>query len=258
MTTNKCNNRGKKTLSTVVLFGVLIVLIGFVLLAFNVGWLNPACKPIVFSWPMLLILLAFIGYVKRQIMFPTILLLFGAFFLLPRIENVYPGFFGIDSKDFTSQFWPFLLIVVGIMIIIGFFINRKKNKTSLKGHRVDIQENTSKTGGWIAKDIVFGGSTESIFTEPVLNGGDIDIVFGGIVIDLRKTTLPDTTVYLDIDIVFGGITLYVPEDWCVQSNLDSVFGGYSDKRMNTSVVECESNSKLVLRGSLVFSGCTIQ
>ncbi|HOE38988.1 MAG TPA: LiaF-related protein [Bacteroidales bacterium] len=258
MTANKCNNKGKKTISMVALFGVLIVLTGFVLLSFNVGWLNPACKPIVFSWPMLLILLAVIGYVKRQIMFPTILLLFGVFFLLPRIENVYPGLLGIAGKDFTSQFWPFLLIVAGLMIIIGVVINRKKNRISLKRHIVDNHGNATKTGGWIAKDIVFGGSTESIFTEPVLNGGDIDIVFGGLVIDLRKTTLPDTTVYLDIDIVFGGITLYVPEDWCVQSNLDSVFGGYSDKRMNTSVVECESNSKLVLRGSLVFSGCTIQ
>jgi predicted membrane protein len=104
---------------------------------------------------------------------------------------------------------------------------------------------------------VFGGS-ESLFLEPVLKGGDIDVVFGGIVIDLRQTTLPETTVHLNIDVVFGGITLYVPENWCVSSNLDSVFGGYSDKRPNAAIVNEESNSKLIIQGSLIFSGCTVQ
>ena len=104
---------------------------------------------------------------------------------------------------------------------------------------------------------MFGGS-ESLFLEPVLKGGDIDVVFGGVVIDLRQTTLPDTTVYLNIEAAFGGVTLYVPEGWCVKSNLDSIFGGYGDKRPNAAIASGECSSKLVLQGSLLFSGCTVQ
>jgi len=246
MNKNKYNNKGKKTLSLVVVFGVAFVLIGLILLAFNVGWLNPACKSIVFSWPMLLILLAVIGYVKKQRMLPTILLLSGIFFIIPRLENVYPGLLGDAGKDFTSHFWPFEVA-----------INRKKRVPSVN-YAVDMQTTTTEVEGWISKDIVFGGSSESVFTEPVFRGGDINVVFGGIVIDLRKTTLPDTVVYFNIDVVFGGITLYIPDDWCVESNFDFVFAGYNDKRLNASMVDSESNSKLILQGSLVFSGCTVQ
>lgn len=256
MTKNKYKNKGKKTLSLVVIFGVIFVLIGLILLAFNVGWLNPACKSIVFSWPMLLILLAVIGYVKKQRMFPTILLLFGVFFLIPKLENAYPGLLGDAGKDFTSHFWPFLLIFIGLMFIIEVVINRKKRTSS--AHYAADSQTTTEVWGWISKDIVFGGSSESVFTEPVLRGGNIDVVFGGIVIDLRKTTLPNTPVYLDIDIVFGGITLYIPEDWCVESNFDFVFAGYNDKRLNVPAVDNESSSKLILQGSLVFSRCTVQ
>jgi len=257
MNKNKYNNKGKKTLSLVVVFGVAFVLIGLILLAFNVGWLNPACKSIVFSWPMLLILLAVIGYVKKQRMLPTILLLSGIFFIIPRLENVYPGLLGDAGKDFTSHFWPFLLIFIGLMFIIEVAINRKKRVPSVN-YAVDMQTTTTEVEGWISKDIVFGGSSESVFTEPVFRGGDINVVFGGIVIDLRKTTLPDTVVYFNIDVVFGGITLYIPDDWCVESNFDFVFAGYNDKRLNASMVDSESNSKLILQGSLVFSGCTVQ
>lgn len=241
--------KGNKTVCYVIVLGVALILIGLILLASNIGWLNPAFKSIVLSWPMLLILLAVIGFTKRQKMFPAILLLLGVFFLLPRLESVYPGFLGKAGGNFTSNYWPFLLILIGLMLIIGVAA-KKKNRRS-----VGIQADTAKTGGWIEKDVIFGGS-ESLFLEPVLRGGDIDAVFGGIVIDLRKTALPDTTVYLDIDAVFGGITLYIPEDWNVKSNLDSVFSGFSDKRPN--VVAAEGDRKLILQGSLLFSGCTIQ
>jgi predicted membrane protein len=242
-----------KTLSYVTVLGAACILIGLILLAFNIGWLNPAFKSIVLSWPMLLILLAVIGFAKKQRMFPAILLLLGVFFLLPRLERVYPGFLGEAGGNFTSNYWPFLLIVIGLMLIIDVATKKKKKGSDING--IDIQADTSKTEGWIEKDVIFG-SSESLFLEPMLKGGDIDVVFGGIVIDLRKTTLPDTTVYLDIDAVFGGITFYVPEDWNVKSNLDSVFGGYSDKRPN--VVVAEGDRKLILQGSLIFSGCTIQ
>ncbi len=256
MSKNTFNEKGNKTLSMVVVLGSVFILIGLILLAFNFGWLNPAFKPIVFSWPMLLILLAVIGFFKRQILFPTILLLIGVFYLIPRFEVVYPGLLGDADRNFTSIFWPFLLIIIGLMFIIEIGLKRKK-RISFINKIVDIQTDATERSGWIIKDVVFSGS-ESVFLEPTLKGGNIDVVFGGLVIDLRKTTLPTTTVYLDIDAIFGGVTLYIPEDWCVKSNFDSVFGGYSDKRPNTVVVDSESSSKLILQGSLIFSGCTVQ
>ncbi len=254
MTNKICNHKENSKCGTAVVLGSLLVLIGVLLLAFNFGWLNPSLKSIIISWPMLLIVLAIIGYFKRQILFPTILLFTGVFFLLPRLESLYPGMLGEYGRNFASNFWPFLLIIIGLLLIIQFTA-RKRRKASFEN--VIVEPYKGEREGWIVKDVVFGGS-ESIFLEPSLKGGNIDAVFGGVVIDLRKTTLADTTVYLNIDAVFGGVTLYVPEDWCVKSNLDSIFGGFSDKRPNAAVANGECSSKLVLQGSVIFSGCTIQ
>lgn len=251
------NKTEKNPLSVVILLGATLVLTGLILFASNFGWISSAFKSIIISWPMLLILLAIIGYCRRQIMLPTILLVTGAFFLLPRIDAVYPGLLGNLSGNFTSNFWPILLIFIGLVLIIGVVSNRKKKVSSFMSNIVNKDGNTSGESGWIVKDLVFGGS-ESVFLDPVLKGGNIDVVFSGAVIDLRKTTLPDTTVYINIDAVFGGVTFYVPEGWRIQTNFDSVFGGYNDKRLNVTVSDDENGSKLVLQGSLIFSGCTIQ
>jgi len=256
MTQNTFNEKCTNRLSTTILLGCALVLIGLFLLAFNFGWLNPAFKPIIISWPMLLIVLAIIGYFKRQIFFPTILLFTGLFFLLPRFEAIYPGFLGEAGSNFASIYWPFLLIFIGLMLIFGV-VSTMRKRVSIKKRMAETRNSGDEPEGWIIKNVIFGG-TESIFLDPVFRGGDIDVVFGGIVIDLRNTTLPETTVYLDLDAVFGGLTLYVPEDWCVKSNIDSVFGGYSDKRPNAVVADEENAGKLIIQGSLVFGGCTIQ
>ncbi|MGI5834685.1 MAG: LiaF transmembrane domain-containing protein [Bacteroidales bacterium] len=256
MNENIFNKKGNNTRSLVVVLGAALVLTGLTLLAFNFGWLNPAFKSVIFSWPMLFILFAVVGFSKRQILLPVLFLLIGVFFLLPRLEIVYPGILGEAGRGgFAKNFWPFLLIIIGLMFIVGVAIKRKK-KVSFTQDVVDTQIVTSGESGWITSDVVFGG-LESVFLEPILKGGDIDVVFGGMVIDLRKTTLPDTTVYLNGDAIFGGITLYIPEDWCVKSKFNPVFGGYSDKRASI-VVDDKSDSRLVLQGSLIFSGCTIQ
>ena len=72
-----------------------------------------------------------------------------------------------------------------------------RKRVSIKKRMVETRNSGDEPEGWIIKNVVFGG-TESVFLDPVFRGGDIDVVFGGIVIDLRNTTLPETTVYLDL------------------------------------------------------------
>ena len=107
---------------------------------------------------------------------------------MPRIEVVYPGILGKAGKGFTNNFWPFLLIIIGLMFVAGVATNRKK-KVSFKRDVVDARTATTGEGGWIISDVVFGG--------------------------------------------------------------------YSDKRANI-VVDDKSDSRLVLQGALIFSGCTVQ
>lgn len=253
---NKSTANTKKGLNLAVIIGIALVVVGLILLAFNFGWLNSAVKSIIFSWPMLLILLALIGFSKRNRIFSMLLLLVGLFFLLPRVESAYPGILGGAGGNFVSNYWPLLLVVAGLIVIVEVVVNRREIVCSTNND-VNGNADTDGTSGWVVKDVIFG-SSESIFLNPIFKGGDIDVVFGGVVLDLRKTTLPEETVYLNIDAVFGGVTLYIPDDWSVKTRFESVFGGYSDKRPNAPIASPEGSPKLILQGSLMFGGCTVQ
>lgn len=87
-------------------------------------------------------------------------------------------------------------------------------------------------------------------------GGTIQNSFGGTVIDLRRTTLPEGETFLDIDCTFGGIEIYVPSDWKVVFRCTTCLGGCQDKRFGGGMID--QNRILVIRGDLTFGGIDIK
>lgn len=235
------------------LFGLLLILTGILFLSFNFGWLDPALKSVVFSWPVIFIVCSLIALVKREYWGLLFWLVIGLFFLLPKIAAAYPGLLpGIDS-DFARNYWPVLLILGGICFILKVVAGNKKRSFCKKNIVSSYPENSD---GTVKFDITFGGS-ESIFLEPVFRGGDIDLVFAGVVLDLRKTHLPEGETCLNIDAVFSGITLYIPEDWFVVTRFNAMLGGVNDKRIAVHSA-VDKTRKLILQGDLVFGGCEIR
>jgi len=108
---------------------------------------------------------------------------------------------------------------------------------------------TSSDG--FSKNSVFGNG-EHIVLDPEFKGGDLNAVFGGITLDLRRTTLQEGETVLEVNAVFGGITIYVPVDWYVETHLDAVFGGFQDNRMPKEPLD--TTRKLIITGSCVFGG----
>lgn len=119
-------NDAKEGLSLTAVIGTILILTCLIINAFNFGLLNPPLQLIIFSWPILLILLSLIGFARRDKVVPLLLLLVGVFFLIPRIESVYPGILNGVGNDFVSKYWHFLLIVAGLILIIGIVVNKLK------------------------------------------------------------------------------------------------------------------------------------
>jgi predicted membrane protein len=143
-----------------------------------------------------------------------------------------------------------LLILIGLIII--FQIGSGKSLFTL-GNKKNISSTAVNNEGMVQKNVLFGGS-ESIFLDPVFNGGNISATFGGVVLDLRKTTLPEGETYLDISAIFGGVQLYVPEGWLIDNRLQAILGGTEDSRR---FHEPDHSGKLILQGTLIFGGCEI-
>lgn len=231
--------------------GVLLILFGLIFLSFNFGWINSALKWVIISWPMVFIVLSIISLAKRDYTQGLIMMVIGAFFLLPRLARAFPEIITGINPNFAHTFWPVLLIIIGLIIV--FQIGSGRGSFAF-GHKKNVTSTTVNSEGMVQKNVLFGGS-ESIFLDPVFNGGNISATFGGVVLDLRKTTLPEGDTYLDISALFGGVELFVPEGWVIDNKLQALFGGTEDKRRFN---DTDHSKKLILQGSLIFGGCEIK
>jgi predicted membrane protein len=253
-------------------FGLLLILIGSTFLGFNFGIIPIELKSVIFSIPAFIILIGIINLFKRHFISGFIFILIGKFFLIPKIVEVYPNAIpGIDA-NFPHVYWPLFLILAGLVLITNrlFFPNYHHNRCrskwanhSDKFHKhINRHHNYSRwemnsQGKWetngegFSKNAIFG-SGEHIVLDPEFKGGELNAVFGGIVLDLRKTHLPEGETRLDINAVFGGVTIYVPADWYLETHMNSVFGGFQDNR--TPIEPQDSSKKLIITGECVFGG----
>jgi len=209
---------------------------------------------------MIFIVFAIIALATRKYLQTLFWTALGAFFLLPRIATVYPEALpGIDG-NFASNYWPVLVILLGVGIILYILFGKKRffraKIYSSNGNYENVNFNKVEgTDGVYVREVVFGGH-DDIFLEPVFRGGNIEIVFGGVKLDLRRTTLPEGDTRLNIDAVFGGAVLHLPDDWVVVPKIAVTFGGVENNRLQ--VVQNDQTRRLIITGDAVFGGVEIR
>ncbi|MDR3287471.1 MAG: cell wall-active antibiotics response protein [Prevotellaceae bacterium] len=236
-------------------FGIILIVLGALFLLFNFGILDGGWKRVIFSWQMLLIICGVFSFVYRHFLHGFILSAVGLFFIIPKLIAVYPETFDWLGNDFTKTYWPVLLIFAGILFIVKLF---NPKWVEIKGHTCNNKHYRSKrrkNGCGFERNSVFG-NVEEIVLDPVFTGGEVNSVFGNIILDLRKTTLPEGETEVELNAVFGGITLYVPDNWNVELHLDNICSGFEDKR-NLSA-ETDYTHKLIVVGAFVFGGGEIR
>lgn len=247
----------KKNVSGGIVVGLIFIIAGIVLIFSNAGWISSGLRRMILSWQMLLIAIGLVSLARKQFTQGIILLLIGVFFILPRIGSLglVPGFEWFTRFNWGNM-WPLALVAVGILI----FTKSRRGEFPGAHHRCRPhghtgRETTRFDNGYVDYSMVFSGS-DNVFLEPVFRGGTIESVFGGATLDLRKTTLQEGVSYLKVSSVFGGITLFVPAEWNVEVQSESVFGSFKDNRPFTADVD--KNSKLIIKAECVFGGGEIR
>jgi len=237
--------------------GLVFIAAGLILFLSYTGLISFRLHRILLSWQMLLVALGIFSLIRKQKTQGVVLLLIGLFFLLPRLASL-PFF---SEWSWLTHFnwrnmWPLLLVVVGIII----FIRATDNRFNYRDHEDRPYRNTSRAAnrskdGYVYYSLVFRGS-ENVFLEPEFRGGEIETVFGGMTLDLRKTNLQEGVSVLKLSAVFGGITLLIPPHWNVEVQNGCVFGGFEDKRPYTEITGTQS--RLILKVGCVFGGAEIK
>lgn len=257
---NELKQTNRSGLPKGLLVGILLMLVGVVILGSNFGMIPPPLRHVLISWQILLIIIGIGNYFKNKPFSGTILIMIGSFFLMPRIIENYPAFFpGIDA-DFVHMYWPLLLIMAGILIILSKLFgpkfdwpnwNNEHHHAMHREHRRDNGYGAGRENLGFSKNSIFG-SGDHIVLDPEFKGGEMNAVFGGITLDLRRTSLPEGETYLEINAVFGGITIFIPTEWYVDTHMDNVFGGFQDNRLPREPID--KTRKLIIKGSCVFGG----
>lgn len=220
------------------LLGIILVGLGALLLAENMGWLNFAARDVIISWPMLLIIIGVAHLTSRnKFTFGLILVAVGIFFLLPKFIDV--------NFNFWQLFWPVILVVVGI----SFILRKRENIWDF---------HAEKNSNEVIDDVnIFGGSEKKI-TSKNFRGGKITSIFGGSNYDFLDSQLSGDKNVLDMINIFGGSKLVVPAEWDIHVDIISIFGGFADKRHRVSFPTEGPRKELYITGVAIFGGGEIR
>lgn len=235
------NHHRHRKLSTIAT-SFAFIFVGIMFLGRNLGWIDPDIFRLIVCWQTLLIYIGIFQLLRRNVIGGLVLITVGAYFLLP-------------SEYGLGAYWPLLLIAIGLGIL---FKLRKRNGNWGWHHRrvgQRMPESDVTENGYVNVDINFG-STKHIVLDPTFKGANIDVSFGSMVLDLRRTTLEKPETYIDLDCNFGGIEFYIPTNWNVILRTDNSFGGTEDKRVLANEIDYEH--ELIIRGDINFAGVEIK
>ncbi len=243
-------------------FAILLILAGTIFLLLNLGIIPEKYSPLFTKWPTVLIVIGLWLLIKRDFTTGIILTALGIFFIYPTLHRVFPEFF-IDINIDMRTYWPVILIAVGVVLVFGRILphNRSSRKWDDKydGEQYNWSDNdkqTQSSADYIEKNIIFGGSEQIVLSQN-FRGGDGNVMFGELVIDLRRAKLAQGIYKLELNVMFGGITVYVPTDWNVEVRTSSFLGAFDDKRYQSEAV-ADSPSKLVIKGNALLGGGEIK
>jgi predicted membrane protein len=232
---------------------LLLIAAGVLLLRFNTGHLPHAWKNFFFSWQMLLFVIGIVNVCRRRLVSGIIMAAAGIFFFHSKMAGIYPDG---TYESFISIFWPVLIIVLGILLFFAIVLKIKRpGRERGDGHWKGVRDANADADGKINYRFVFSGA-EQVILDPVFRGGTIEATFGGMELDLRRTSLPEGDTFLHVKLTFGGMVITAPDSWDIEIHQKSFAGRVEDSRIKSG--DGDKSRKLVIMAECTLGGIEIK
>jgi predicted membrane protein len=235
---------------TTIFLGIILISVGALLLLDNLNIIYFDFTDLIFSWQGLLLIIGAIILINHKestaglVIFTIGLVTFSARLFQYRLGPI------------ISDYWPVILIVVGL-----YFIFKRSYGTQVKKNKFDTADesrpNDPDFSNYLDIDAVFS-SPKKYITSSNFKGGRITAIFGGANIDLTQAELAEGQNTLEVTAIFGGIDLFLPRDWKVVVNVTSIFGGFDDGRRTGQKLDAKADRTLVVNGLAIFGGGEIK
>ena len=221
-----------------IMWGLILIIIGVILGGnaldiFNInlffdGW-----------WTLFIIVPTFIGLVTERDKTGNIIGLIIGLLLLLSCRGLF------DFKLIWKLIFPLIFVIIGLSLIFKNNINKEVSEKIKK-----LNENLSSNDGYTA---TFSGQNLN-FDGEEFKGSNLNAIFGGIKLDLRKAIINEDIV-INASSIFGGIDIYIPDNCKVKIKSNSIFGGVSNnKKCNVD----DNSYTIYINASCMFGGVEIK
>jgi predicted membrane protein len=222
--------------SVKIIIGVALVTIGGLLLVERLGVFLPfnvdVWQLIGMFWPLILIAIGLKLFFENNTTGGVILFTLGAVIFL---TNVF-------DFNFFSVLWPLLIIALGVSILI-----RKEDSVHFNTVSSEYSED------YIKESVAFWGSEKKL-TSKAFKGGELNVAFGGLTLDLREAKVHKDGAKLNVNVAFGGADIFVPKNCRIKTSGTGVLGGW-DPQLKSNDVE---NPVLEITGTAILGGVDIK
>jgi len=217
------------------IWGIVLIVIGVII---GINSLGIASINIFFKgwWTLFIIVPCFIGlFSKKDFASNAIGLVIGIALLLG-VRDI------VKFEIITKLIIPFILVAIGLSIVFS-----EKIKSGVTEKVNSVRKND-------CENIVATFASQSVNkSNEDFKGANLDVVFGGIDLDLRGASL-DTETVIKSSVIFGGIDIMLPQDVNVKIKSTPIFGGVSNKIINSN-----ENEKVIYIDALcLFGGIEIK
>lgn len=168
-------------------------------------------------WTLFIIVPCFFGLFKDQDKTGNIIGLIVGIYLLLYCQGL------INFQFAWKLVVPVIFVLIGLKMIFKDTFNKKKPR-------------------------------QNIYDNQLYTGGNYDVTFNGLILDLSKAYLNEET-NITISTLFGGVDLYLPDDVYIQIQSSNFLGGVDlHKREN----KIENTKVIYLNARCIFGGINIK
>lgn len=226
-----------------IFFGIAVAVAGLVLFLRALGLFN---FDLDLSWPVILIIIGIFAGIKSGFRNHAwwILILIGGSHLIPQ--------FTVMGRPSRHLVWPLALMIGGIMIAL-----RPRRDPRCRPHRGKGMQAAIVSENDINIDVVFGGRKEVVVSKE-FKGGSVNVVFGGVELNLAQADFAEPSIVLDCRVTCGGLEIVIPSHWDVKNEINPSFGAVDDERTILTAPTNEPKKILILRGTCVAGGIELK
>lgn len=217
------------------LLGMLIVALGLILTADNLGWVD--ADRLLQLWPLIFVAVGVAKVTQSDTtsgrIFGGVLILLGTVMTIDEVWSVE-----VD----IARWWPLALVAVG-----GFIVYRamRGGDTGRPAGAGGVDQDVSEFAFWSGK--------VRKNASPAFRRADLTAVMGGVELDLRGASTTSQEAIIDVFVWWGGVEITVPPDWAVSNQVVVIMGGADDSSTGTQ----DAKNRLIVRGFCIMGGVEI-